>query len=141
MSDAHLNEAFQGWQQPQTPSGVGAASANAVAAAQGAPVNPDDPHSVRLTRPIDTHQGRISVLTIRPPKAADFMEIGTMPFRQRISEGGTQVDIDFKLAGVWLSRLTGHDQSILGTLESRDFIQAVANLMTIIGDVGDDAGK
>lgn len=120
--------------------GASAASAAAVAAAQSAPVKAS-PNEIALMKPIRTHGGQTDRLMIRDPNAGDFMALGTLPFKQTVSGDAVSTDLDFRLCGVWLERLTGVDQGILGTMHQVDFMKAVGALITLLSRDGTDPGN
>lgn len=115
-----------------------AAAAAAIAAATDAagppppPLPPDDPFVIKLSKPLTTHKGVQHELRMREPIAADFIDIGRIPFDVRGEGEDRRAVVDFKLIAQWLSRLTDVDVILLGMLAHQDWLQATGKLNAII---------
>ena len=97
---------------------------------------------VTLTTPIKTHDGEVTTLKLREPKARSFFEHGE-PFKMRvISEGDkdrVEFDYNHKILAKFLSDMTGIDDITLGSVTASDYFllrNAATNL--IIGIAGSD---
>jgi hypothetical protein len=93
---------------------------------------PIDPHKISLTTPLQTHKGMLYELNLRQPCAADYIEIGKVPFDVRGNEEDRRAVIDFKIAAQWLSRLTEIDEIIIGKLTDRDWLLCVARINVLL---------
>lgn len=138
-----------------TPSPGAAPTAPAVPDPMGAQVNsieeaappaftaapPVDLFSMTLSRPLKTHQGELRTLKLREPVAADFIEIGSLPFDVRGNDDNRRAKIDFKLAGAWAARLTQLDEIIIGTMRQDDFLGLVSRINLILMRNGADPGN
>lgn len=97
---------------------------------------PVDPLVIVLAAPIKSHKGEIRELRMRKPVAADFIEIGRMPFDVRGEGEDKRAIVDFKLAATWLARLTDHDEIVIGQLSQLDFMLAVARINVLLTGAG-----
>ena len=118
----------------------------ATAAAAGAPAAmpfamPEDPYKITLKRPIKTHNGTAYELRLREPVAADFIEVGRVPFDVRGDDDNRRATVDFKCVAQWGSRLTGLDEIILGQLAVDDWLMLVARINMILLNAGSDLGN
>lgn len=81
---------------------------------------------IPLSRPLKTHKGEITELTLRELDARDIVEARQSPIK--IGRVGEEVvheyryDVVMKLA----SMLTGHDEVVLGGLKGGDFHKLTA---------------
>ncbi|MEH2476192.1 hypothetical protein V1281_002638 [Nitrobacteraceae bacterium AZCC 2161] len=98
--------------------------------------------TVVLASSIKTHDGEVSSIVLKEPKARSFFDHGE-PFKMRvISHGDTdrvEFDYDHKVLAKFLRDMTGIDELILGTVAAKDFFSlrnAATNL--IMGVVGPD---
>ena len=85
----------------------------------------DNTETVTLSKPLKTHGGEVTSLTLKEPQARSFFEHGE-PFKVRVisDESGDRIDFDFNNAVCkkFLSDMTGVDDIILGTLRASDFM-------------------
>lgn len=110
------------------------------APAAGAPATSGDLDHLRfkLREPIKTHKGMTYELVLRQPRAADYIEIGRLPFDVRGENADRRAVIDFKLLGQWASRLTGHDEIVLGTLAANDWLDLAGRINSMLMQAGMD---
>jgi hypothetical protein len=86
-----------------------------------------DDTSVALSKPLTTHNGELSKLTLREPTARSFFEHGE-PFKTRVgksADGETTLDFeyDYKVFSKFLTEMVveGVDDLVLGSLRPIDF--------------------
>lgn len=83
-------------------------------------------NTVPLSKPLKSHQGEITELTLRELTARDIVEARQSPIK--IARVGEEVvheyryDVVMKLA----SMMTGHDEGVLGGLKGGDFHKLTA---------------
>lgn len=114
------------------------------AAGKSAPwtVNGDGSVSVPLKRPIETHDGKVSVLIIREPTADSYFRYGP-PFdaiAQTNEDGdvtGVQTVMKAAVLAKYLAACTDHDEAVLGQMSVFD-AQRAGNAMVSVffGDAG-----
>ena len=104
---------------PRTLSAVSAPTEASAPAGGGA--------SVRLSRPIATHNGDIAEITLREPTFADYIEIGDVDIASGtgVDEvtgqvAGFEVRTNYRALEAWASRLSGLDRVVLGQLTAAD---------------------
>jgi hypothetical protein len=83
--------------------------------------------TVTLSKPLKTHNGDLSKLTLREPTARYFFEYGE-PFKTRVgknADGETTLDFDYdyKVLAKFLTEMVveGVDDLVLGSLRPIDF--------------------
>ena len=91
-----------------------------------------DPYTMKLSTPLKSHQGTLHELKLTMPTAADYIEIGKVPFDVRGDDDNRRVTVDFKCLGQWASRLTGHDEIIVGQLAAKDWLGLSARINQIL---------
>lgn len=126
------------------PNGHAAATSTAAAAAAAvsAAARGDDPNVINLSKPMVTHQGNVSRLSIRTPNAGDYIDMGGYPFKARgVGSSNMELEIDFAKTAAWMARLTDVDEVLLRQLPQRDFIQGVEKVIAIVSAQGDDMGN
>jgi hypothetical protein len=116
--------------------------------------------TVRLSRPLTTHDGVKHEITLREPTARDYMSLKRVPFSivfhqtlkggemgagvnpdpGAVTERQGELMTDYDLAFQWISRLSGIDTLILGTLRGSDVNKLINGLRDIVGDTADDQG-
>ncbi|MGE0699266.1 MAG: phage tail assembly protein [Hyphomicrobiaceae bacterium] len=95
-----------------------------------------------LSKPIRTHQGELRELTLRDPVAADYIEIGKVPFDVRGADEDRRATVDFKVAAQWAAALTGLDAILLGQLAAKDWLALVGRVNALLMQAGvDDVGN
>ena len=95
-------------------------------------------NTVPLSKPITTHDGETSTLTLRNLNAADIVAMKQSPFQVIRREGGEiELFVKYDVMMLYLSRLTGIDDIILGKLDGQDF-QAACNK---VGDIWNGLGE
>jgi hypothetical protein len=112
--------------------------------------------TVKLSRPLTTHDGVKNEIVLREPTARDYMSLKRVPFAivfhqtvkagevggntdpQAVTERQGELQTDYDLAFQWISRLSGIDTLILGTLRGNDVNKLINGLRTIVGDAADD---
>src|SRR5258707_15281647 len=81
--------------------------------------------TVTLSRPIKSHNGEISEITLKEPTARSFFSHGE-PFKVKVltDDSGTILEFDFfnSVIAKFLTDMTGHDDIILSSLRAADFI-------------------
>jgi hypothetical protein len=95
-----------------------------------------DPYTLKLSVPLRTHQGMVHELKLREPIAADYFEVGRVPFDVRGDDDNRRITIDFKLMKEWAARLTGHDEIILGQLSAKDWLGIAARINSLLMQAG-----
>jgi len=98
-----------------------------------------DLYTLALSRPLRTHKGEVRTLVIREPTAADYIEIGRVPFDVRGENEDRRAQIDHKCAGEWVARLTDLDEIVIGGMASRDWLAMVGRINAILMNAGIDA--
>lgn len=81
---------------------------------------------VTLSKPLKTHSGEVSSLTLKDPEANSFFNHGE-PFKVRVisdEANGDRVDFEFNNAVFkkFLADMTGVDEILLGRLRAVDFL-------------------
>src|SRR6516165_9973430 len=104
---------------------------------------------VPLSKPLTTHDGVKSEIVLREPNARDYISLKRVPFSivfhqtvrvgeandpQAATERQGELQTDYDLAFQWISRLSGIDTLILGTLGLRDTTRLVNALRAMIGE-------
>jgi len=91
--------------------------------------------TVRLTKPIITHKGELTEITLREPTVKSYLKAGRDPFQIRPSADGTDVTYDIPAMVAFLSDISGLDQIILEGLSARDFntLRGQATTLAILG--------
>ncbi|WP_296201462.1 phage tail assembly protein [uncultured Hyphomicrobium sp.] len=95
-----------------------------------------DPRRLPLSKSIQSHGGTINALTLRDPTAADYIEIGKLPFNVRGDSADRRVEVDFKLMALWAARLTGHDEIVIGQLSATDWLALTGRINTTLIQAG-----
>ncbi len=91
-----------------------------------------DPYTLALTSPVTTHGGVVHELKLREPIAADYIALQRVPFDVRGDGDNRRSVVHFDLAAKWASRLTGHDEIVLGTLSRNDWLGLVTRVNSIL---------
>jgi hypothetical protein len=86
----------------------------------------DSTETVTLSKPLKTHSGEVTSLTLKEPEARSFFTHGE-PFKVRVISdevNGDRIDFDFNNAVFknFLADMTGHDDIVLGKLRAADFM-------------------
>lgn len=100
--------------------------------------------NVKLTTPLTTHGGPVSMITLKEPKARSFFEHGE-PFKAKVhtdnDTGKDRIDFEYnhKILGKFLSDMSGLDDMVLGSVTASDYF-ALRNAATslICGTAGTD---
>jgi hypothetical protein len=86
---------------------------------------PDNTETVTLSRPIKTHVGETSTITLKEPTARSFFQHGE-PFKVKVltDDSGSIVDFDFfnGVVAKFLSDMTGLDDLVLSSLRAVDYV-------------------
>ena len=81
--------------------------------------------TVTLSKPIKTHSGEVTTITLNEPTARLFFDHGE-PFKVRVisDESGERIDFDFfnSVFKKFLADMTGLDDLVLSSLLAIDFI-------------------
>lgn len=94
-------------------------------------------HVVKLSKPLPTHKGNVSELTLGAITADIMIRNKRLPFSiKEHADGSREVETDFQLATKYLADLTGHDEAVLGSLPLKDFMSAVTELGKALADSG-----
>lgn len=99
------------------------------------------PKIVPLKKPLTTHQGTVNQLEFRDPTGSDFVALNALPFGIQREGDKENARVDFKAAMAWMTRLSGHDDVILGKLDATDFMAAVAAVNQHLAGEAGDAGN
>jgi hypothetical protein len=94
-------------------------------------------HTFKLFEAIATHDGSVSELTIKAPKARTFVKHGE-PFKLKPDGERLAFEFNDKSLMAFAAEMTGVDEILLGGLASSDYLrlrQEIAN--TILGIVPD----
>ena len=98
--------------------------------------------TVTLASAIKTHDGEVSSILLKEPKARSFFDHGE-PFKVRVIADGdkdrVEFDYDHKVLAKFLRDMSGIDEGILGNISASDYFSmrnAATNL--IMGVVGKD---
>ncbi|ODA67101.1 hypothetical protein A7A08_01847 [Methyloligella halotolerans] len=75
---------------------------------------------VKLSRPLETHQGPINELTLREPVFGDYLRHGEIHKAERTKDGGLALSVDREALIGWAATLTGLDAISLEALPMRD---------------------
>jgi hypothetical protein len=85
----------------------------------------DNTETVTLSRPLKTHGGDVTTITLKEPTARSFFDHGE-PFKIRVisDDSGDRIDFDFYNAVFkkFLADMTGLDDLILSSLRAADFM-------------------
>ncbi|MBO0123959.1 phage tail assembly protein, partial [Streptococcus pneumoniae] len=80
---------------------------------------------VTLSKPLKTHGGEVTTITLKEPTARSFFDHGE-PFKVRVisDDSGDRIDFDFNNAVCkkFLADMSGIDDLLLATLRASDFI-------------------
>lgn len=84
-----------------------------------------DDNTVKLSKPLKTHAGEVSTLTLQEPTARSFIEHGE-PFKMKVTrDDKDEVSVDFtydnRIMSKFLSDMSGIDDILLGSLRATDF--------------------
>lgn len=94
--------------------------------------------TVSLIKPIVTHKGEVSELTLREPTAGAFVKHG-QPFKVRVKDGDFELDFFDKPTMGFLAECSGHDELVLSALSARDYMKARTALAhLVLGIVGEN---
>lgn len=89
---------------------------------------------LELATPIESHDGQIRELVFAPLTAGLMMRHKRLPFQTTTDEdGAVAVDVDYALAGRYISELTGVDEILLGQMAPEDFVNAITVLARLLG--------
>ncbi|MGZ6199188.1 MAG: phage tail assembly protein [Vulcanimicrobiaceae bacterium] len=91
--------------------------------------------TVPLSKPLTTHDGDVSTLTLRDVTAADIVSCKVAPYK--FDPNGTTYEINYAAVMALASRLCGLDDLILGKLSAKDFhavSQAILGLWSAAGE-------
>jgi hypothetical protein len=85
-----------------------------------------DTETVKLSRPLKTHGGDVSEITLKEPTARSFFSHGE-PFKVRVlsdDKGESHVDFDFfnNVFAKFLVDMTGLDDIVLSSLRAVDYV-------------------
>ena len=84
----------------------------------------DNTETVTLSKPLKTHSGEVTTITLKEPTAKSFFDHGE-PFKVRVTgdDGDERVEFDFNNAVLkrFLSDMTGYDDLILSSLRASDY--------------------
>jgi hypothetical protein len=104
------------------------------------PQEDDGTRKVQLSKPLRTHSGVVTQLTLQAPKASLFMNYG-YPGRVAERDDGMgviskEVIIDHRVATKYLISMTGHDEGVLGELSPGDFQKLLTVMMQMVSGAG-----
>lgn len=95
-------------------------------------------NTVPLSKPLTTHSGEVSELTLRNLNASDIVDMKQSPFQAIRREGGdVELLVKYDLMMKYLSRLTSVDEIVLGKMSGTDF-QVACNK---VGDIWNGLGE
>jgi hypothetical protein len=95
-------------------------------------------NTVLLSKPLKTHDGEVSLLTLRDLDAADIVAMKSSPFQViRMQSGEVELIVKYDVMMQYLSRLSNLDPILLGKLGGVDF-QVACNK---VGDIWNGLGE
>ena len=96
---------------------------------------------IKLSRPITTPAGEVSVLELRELTGRDMVKVGKVPVIIKTTGVGDEAtqsfEIDIKAAMKYAAELTAVDEVILGNLPARDFMAIAGAISLMFGDEKD----
>jgi hypothetical protein len=94
--------------------------------------------TIPLSKPLKTHDGEVTSLTLRDFSAIDIVNGRVSPVKIVVNEDKTQtIDIRYDVAMAYLSKLTGVDDILLGALSGADFQKAVNAVIELFNSSGE----
>jgi hypothetical protein len=86
----------------------------------------DNTETVTLSRPIKTHAGEVTAITLKEPTARSFFNHGE-PFKVKVlndDSGGSLIDFEFfnGVIAKFLVDMSGLDDIVLSSLRASDFM-------------------
>jgi hypothetical protein len=86
----------------------------------------DNTQTVKLSRPLKTHDGEVSEIKLKEPTARSFFRHGE-PFKVKVltdDKGESLVDFDFNnsVYALFLADMTGLDEIVLSGLRAVDYV-------------------
>ena len=102
-------------------------------------------HTFALTTPLKTHDGEVTELKLRYPKARAFIRIG-VPFTnvvERTEDGATRTSLNFdaKKMMSFVADMSGVDDIVLGNIEGEDVMPLFYTLTAMLSGGGDKLGE
>lgn len=103
------------------------------------------PATVKLSKPLKTHKGDVMELELRDLTAADAVEMRVPPLNLISSRTGigaqstneSRFEVRYDIAMGYVSRLSGIDTILLGTLPLKDFDACVAAVNKLWNEAGE----
>lgn len=95
-------------------------------------------NSITLVKPITTHKGVVSELTLNDPTAGLFIRYGS-PFTIKGNEADAEIVFNDKIFAKFASEMTGVDEIILGTMHAKDWINLRNAIMVTINSYTGDS--
>jgi hypothetical protein len=81
-----------------------------------------DENVFKLSRPLRTHKGDVTEITLKEPTAGTFIRAKRDPYKIRIIDGKPDCDFDPVASMAFLCEMTGLDEIVLGALPAIDFV-------------------
>jgi len=113
----------------------------AAAKSSAAEASPSDQTTVKLSRPLATHEGEVSKLDLREPSAALVLKHG-LPWKTIIStnrdEEGQRIEVEFvpsKMV-VYLEEMSGLDRQTLSDVSARDMNSLFTAVLLMLQPAG-----
>lgn len=94
--------------------------------------------TVPLSKPLETHDGEVSELTLRGLTAADIVRMKKSPFDViRLDGGEVELRVKYDMMMSYLAELSGLDEIVLGRMSGPDFQKAC----NVVGDIWNGLGE
>jgi hypothetical protein len=94
----------------------------------------DNDNVFKLSRPLHTHKGDVTEITLKEPTAGTFIRAKGDPFKLRFIDGKPDYDFDSAASMAFLCEMTGLDQIVLEALPGCDFIGLRYALVNVIAE-------
>ena len=93
-----------------------------------------DANVFKLSRPLKTHKGDVTEITLKEPTAATFLHAKADPFKIRYIEGKSDYTFDSAASMAFLCEMTGFDQIVLEALPACDFFGLRYAMVNVIAE-------
>ncbi|MDR3421971.1 MAG: phage tail assembly protein [Xanthobacteraceae bacterium] len=93
-----------------------------------------DANTVTLSRPLKTHRGDVSEITLKEPTAASFLRAKADPYRLRFYDDKVEYIFDPVACMSFLCDMTGFDSLVLEALPAHDFKELCYVMVRVIRD-------
>ncbi len=107
---------------------------------------PDDaapktgPRTIKLSRPLDTHKGKVNSITLKEPSAGLLLRIG-LPYRQiGAMDPGKQRTLEFDFIpdrmAIYIEEMSGIDRLTLEGITAADMHQVMLTVFEMVQPAG-----